>query len=336
MRRSHQPMTRICDNLIRDQKSVWFFADQPEPLLDVDKPFRGLDSIYADVLPRDISLHVMPIGGQSEARKDFHVELEPADEELTSIIAQALADQDGSYHSRDLRRVVCDFVRRVAARLIRYEHAAFEIVLLRDRHSNELTACDLFEINVATLSRDADGIIQKVPPEVAVERKVPTIIHLDPDRLALFRLPPEFKNLRETKEALSYLGGSALFQMYEAAQADDSLGYDAKNHIRAEHLATAAATRSIGWNDNTTYYGLFSEYYVVHRRLTFEGFVIRLREAILATLNEAVAKIAIECGKRAELKVPGLPTLADVNRAKAELAAGSRTFNSVLDDFSLL
>jgi len=328
-------MTRIRDNLIRNQKSVWFFADRPEPRVNVDKPFRGVDSIYADVLPRDISLHVMPIDGQSKARKDFRVELEPTDEELTSVIAQALAAQAGSYHDRDLRRAVCDFVRRVAARLIRYEHAAFEIVLLRDRRSNELTACDLFEINVATLSHDADGITQRVLPEVAVERKVPTAIHLDPDRLALFHLPPEFTNVREAKEALSYLGGSALFQMYEAAQADDSLGYDAKNHIRAEHLATAAATRSIGWNDNTTFYGLFSEYYVIHRRLTFEGFVIRLRETILATLNEAVAKIAAEFGKRAELKVIGLPTLEDVNRAKAELAAGSRTFNSVLDDFSL-
>ena len=324
------------DNFIREQRSVWFFPDEPEPRLVPGELFSRLDNIYVDVLPRDISLPMMPIGGKSQARKSFAIAITPQDKQLSRVIARALSEGHRSYRNTDITSAVCDFVQRVASRLARYEKAVFEIVLLRDPDTKELVGCDLFEINVRTLTWGNNRVFQRVPAKVAAERQVPTIIDLEIERLAVFSLPSEFQNLAKTKDALAHLGGGSLAQMYEASQKESNLGYDIKEHIRAEHLAIAAATRSMGWSANQNLYELFTEYYVLDRRLVFEEFIITLRESILETLNQVIGKIAERFGTVAKIDVTGLPTREDVNRAKNELASGSRTFGSVLDDFSLL
>jgi hypothetical protein len=214
--------------------------------------------------------------------------------------------------------------------------AAFEIVLLRDRTSKEVVGFDFFGIDVRSLTFKREAVIQTVPNEWATQRKVPTKIELDHGKLVVFSLPTEFENLSETKDALSQMGGAALVRMYETAQADNKLGYDAKEHIRAEHLAIAAATRAMGWSANQNLYELFTEYYVLYRRLVFERSIISLRESILATLNDGLQRVAAEFKKTAKLGIHGLPTIDDVNRAMGEVSTGDRTFGSVLDDFSLL
>jgi hypothetical protein len=319
-------------DVIRDQKSVWFMTDTRR---------RGrsarLDNLYVDLVPRDIPLHVMPIGGSSKARTNFAVTIDPHDEKLERIIASALSEHGNWYSVSEIRRVVCNFVHRVATRLMQHDEAVFEIVTLRDPETNDLVGCDLFEIDADTLTLRDRSARQLVPPEIAAEREVPTVIELDTARLAVFSVPSEFrKGLITTREALSQLGITGLAQMYEASRSPSELGYDIKEHIRAEQLAIAAATRRIGWNANQNLYELFTEYYVLHRRLVFEGFIVSLRESILQQLNEAVAKIAKLFGTTGQLIVSGLPTLQDVSRAKRELASGSRTFSSVLDDFTLL
>ena len=320
-------------DLIRDQKSIWFFDEGNRGANSVSR----IDSIYVDMIPRTIPLHLMPIGGNSTARKDFRIVLVPANNDLVRIIATALSEHGSSYSTSNIERAVCNFVHRVGTRLTHYGKAAFEIVPLRDRVTNDLVACDLFEINVRTLRFEGDVAHQQVPEEIAKERGVPTAISLDPAQLAVFSLPPKLEAaLSDTKEALAQAGISKLSAMYDASRADSTLGYDIKEHIRAEHLAVAAASRLIGWDANQSLYEIFTEYYVLHRRLVFERFVILLRQSILSTLNTIVARIGALFDTAAQLEVYGLPTLEDVTRAERELAAGARSFNSVIDDFSLL
>jgi hypothetical protein len=316
------------NNLISDQKSVWFFDPQAERQFDGGDLYARLDSVYTDVLPRDISMHVMPIGGTSKARKEFAISILPKDEKLEGIIACAVAEQPDSYFGRGITAAVCEFVERVTSRLMYYGKAAvFEIVFLRDPKTNNLAGCDLFSRR---------EIIQRVPAKVAAERNLPTSIELDLDRLAIFSLPTEFQAIGKLKESLSKLGGGTLTRMFDTSRQSDRFGYDIKEHIRFQQLATAAATRSIGWSANQNLYELFTEYYILYRRLRFERFIIILRESILETLSVAIDRIAKQFGTTAELKVVGLPTLSDVERARRELAAGQRKFGSVLDDFTLL
>jgi hypothetical protein len=324
------------DNSIRDQHSVWFFLDESESPLYPKDVYARLDNIYVDALPRDISMHIMPIGGTSKARKEFAISIVPENEKLDRIIAEALAEQRGGYYGRQITPAVCEFVERVASRLMYYGKAVFEIVLLRDRETKDPVGCDLFEINVRSLVFGEHSVVQNVPTEIAAERNVPETIELDPERLIIFNIPRGLGDIAELKRSLAHLGGGSLTRMYETVREDNKLGYDIKEHIRAEHLAIAAATRSTGWSANQPFYELFTEYYVLRRRLVFERFVIALRESILATLNVGISKVAANFGITARLQVSGLPTLADVGRAEKELAAGERTFGSVLDDFTLL
>ena len=57
---------------------------------------------------------------------------------------------------------------------------------------------------------------------------------------------------------------------------------------------------------------------------------------MLRTLNESLSTISAAFNKVASLRIDGLPTREDVERAMSELSTGNRTFESVLDDFSLL
>jgi hypothetical protein len=326
---------RSRNNVTHDQMSVWFPVEESEPRLNLDKPFAGMKSVYLDTLPRDISAHVMPTGGSSRARKNFTITIEPRDEEFEGVIARGLDRRGSSYHA-DLPRAVCNFFQQTASQLMRDEKAVFEIVLLRDRTSKEVVGFDFFGIDVRSLTFKREAVIQTVPNEWATQHKVPTKIELDHGKLVVFSLPTEFENLSETKDALTQMGGAALVRMYETTQADNKLGYDAKEHIRAEHLAIAAATRATGWSANQNLYELFTEYYVLYRRLVFERSIISLRESILGTLNDGLQRVAAEFKKTAKLGIYGLPTIDDVNRAMGELSTGNRTFGSVLDDFSLL
>ncbi len=330
-------ITRMSRDLVREQKSIWFFPQESRHEKSGDI-YSRLDSVYLDALPRDIPLSIMPIGGKSAARKNFAVSVVPTDEQMTRTMAGALSENRRAYMPTDIKHSVCDFVRRTASRLLQREKAVFEIVLLRDPKTNELLGCDLFEINVRTLTFKKNQVSQRVPSQIAAERNVPTIIDLDTERLAIFSLPPEFRDLAKIKRGLARLGGGSLTQMYEASRQDTNLGYDIKEHIRSEHLAIAAATRTTGWsaNQTQTLYEVFTEYYVLHRHLVFQRFIITLRDWILVILNEVVARIAKLWGKTASIEISGLPLLADVQRAQTELAQGARTFASVLDDFSLL
>jgi hypothetical protein len=320
-------------DIIREQKAIWFLEEEST----LHRRFSRLDTMYVDLASRDIPLQIMPIGGNSAARKDFGVSIEPHNPDLTRLIASALSERGSWYLTADIKRSVCNFVRQVAGRVLRYGKAVFEIVLLRNPETNELIGCDLFDINTRTLSFEGDNVYQQIPPKVAAERGVPTTIQLDPNRLAIFSQPSQFRrDLTAMIQALGHVGTSGLTRMYEASQYQSNLGYDIKEHIRAEHLAIAAATRSVGWDANQNFYELFTEYYILHRRLIFQEFLITLREAILERLNSVIGTIAVLFGTGARLEVTGLPTIADVSRAKNELATGSRTFGSVLDDFTLL
>ncbi len=277
----------------------------------------------------------MPIGGRSRARKDFKVFLEPNDQRFEQIVAGALADQHHDY-AYQLGHEVCDFFQHCAARIIERGKAVYEIVLLSEPDTGESKSFELVPIDVRTLEKRHGKTFQIVPSEWAEKHNLPTTIPLQDDRLVIFSPPPAFSDLNEINDALAQLGSGGIFRMYSATRGHANSFYDAKDHIRAEKLALAAATRTIGWTGGETLTEIFLEYYTLHRRLIFEQFVISLRETILDTLNKALRQIAPRFGANATLKISGLPTPDDVKRAIKELAAGERTFNSVLDDFTLL
>jgi hypothetical protein len=51
------------------------------------------------------------------------------------------------------------------------------------------------------------------------------------------------------------------------------------------------------------------------------------------TLNEGLARIGREVSFCGRLSIEGVPTLADVEVAESELAAGSKSFEKVMEPF---
>jgi hypothetical protein len=326
-------MMRPHNSLVADQKSVWYPVERFQRRSEGDHLSR-LEGIYATTFPRDVSLYIMPIGGRSRNRKDFKILLEPEDTEFEEILANSLVERHHGYAHR-LTEAVCDFFQHCAARIIDGGRAVYEIVSLTEPTSGELKSFELVSIDVQTLRSDRGIIFQVVPLEWAEKHSLPETIPFEADRLVVFSCPA-FPNLTEIKESLAHLGGTKMFRMYSTVRESTDSSYDIKDHIRAETLAFAAATRPIGWNGGQTLTDVFLEYYTLHRRLIFQRFVISLREAILNTLNEALHRIGPRFGTDAKLVISGLPMLQDVETAMRELAAGERGFNSVIEDFRVL
>jgi hypothetical protein len=101
------------------------------------------------------------------------------------------------------------------------------------------------------------------------------------------------------------------------------------------NLALVEAVKPIGWNARGTFNNCVLSYYWIRMSLTFEKFKIRLREAMLATLNRSLQRIGEKVGFKAEIKMEGLPTIADVDNASDQLASGAMPFTEVMKVFEL-
>jgi hypothetical protein len=109
--------------------------------------------------------------------------------------------------------------------------------------------------------------------------------------------------------------------------------YDYGIHRRSLEIALATATRDVGW----TARGLFREsilsYYEVHMHLVFERFKLQLREAFLATLNEALSRIGSRLNFEGRITISGLPTTQEIDSAMIELRSGSTAFTVLMEPF---
>ena len=98
-------------------------------------------------------------------------------------------------------------------------------------------------------------------------------------------------------------------------------------------MAFASAMKEIGW----TARGLFREgklsYYSAYTQLIFEKFKLRLREAFLAQLNEALSNIGQLMNFSSKIEITGLPTHEEIDGAFAQLKAGGNAFTAIMEPF---
>jgi hypothetical protein len=161
------------------------------------------------------------------------------------------------------------------------------------------------------------------------------MIPLEKDDLIIFKPPPEFekplRHLRRSLSELDKLHFPAL--MLEATKRN--IPYDFKAHERSMKLALVEAVKPIGWNARGSFNDSVLSYYWILISLTFERFKIRLRETMLATLNAGLERVGEKLGFQGRLKIEGLPTLADVDRAIEHLNSGAMPFTDVMKPFEL-
>ena len=285
------------------------------------------------MFPEDVSLGIMPIGGRS-SRPDFKVTLCPADKAAKEIITAGLNRRDYGY-GNSLADSLYEFFRLLAADLCSAEQAIFEIVYLEDQQTGKVIGFELAFIGENQIVEKRGLLFQSVPPEVARERNVPELIPLARENLMVFKAPADFeKELHDLRQNLAQLDKSR-FPMMMLEATKKNAPYDFKAHERSMKLALVEAVKPIGWNARGTFNDCVLSYYWIHLSLTFEKFKIQLREAMLTTLNDGLERIGEKIGFKTQIKIDGLPTLADVDTASHNLNSGVMPFTEVMKTFEL-
>lgn len=114
------------------------------------------------------------------------------------------------------------------------------------------------------------------------------------------------------------------------------LPYDFSQHERIQLLALAEAGRLLGWTARGSFNGEVLSYYWIQMQLEFEAFKLRVREHLLAQLNETLRHAGQQVGFAATILVEGLPTLQDISTARDQLRSGEMAFTEVMQPFNRL
>lgn len=180
------------------------------------------------------------------------------------------------------------------------------------------------------------GFVQQIPQKTAERLGISNSINLPSDSILVFQLSPALrKGLEETLQGLVVLSKKLIpeFALNNLGEAASRFNYDSANQIYARKLALAEAGKAIGWNARGLFTDDMLEYYSLKRHLSFEKFKIELRNSIVQTLNEGLKRVGQHMGFEAQIRLHGIPTLSDVERAESELAAGGKAFGEILKPF---
>ena len=313
-------------NLTRRQRSIRYYSATEdggsEPL---PKAFTGF---YTDMFIKDVSLGIMPIGGNAR-RADFSVDVTPPNPTVEKLIISGLRTRDCE---RVLKSTLSEFFRLLASEVCAMDRAVYEIVYLENAES-ETVGFELVYINDAQIASKDDQLYQRVPKEEAERRRVAEMIPLPKENVLVFRAPDGLlKTLRETRESLFQLNDLTL-SSFASDAFHSKIPYDYAVHRESLEVALATATRDVGW----TARGLFRErtlsYYEVYMHLRFEHFKLRLREEFLAILNEGLQRAGNRLNFEAQITISGLPTSSDIDRAVEKLTSGSTSFTTLMEPF---
>src|SRR5205823_1680182 len=235
-------------NLTRRQRSIRCYSaiedGGSEPLP------KAFTRFYTDMFIKDVSLGIMPIGGNAR-RADFSVDVTPPNPAVEELIISGLRTHD---YERALKSTLSEFFRLLASEVCAMDRAVYEIVYLENAES-ETVGFEFVYINDAQIASEDDQLYQRVPKEEAERRSVAEMIPLPKENVLVFRAPDGLvKTLRETRDSLFPLNDLAL-SSFASDAFRSKIPYDYGVHREALEVALATATRDVGW----TARGLFRE-----------------------------------------------------------------------------
>jgi hypothetical protein len=313
-------------HVLRSQRSVRY-ATKPTPGT-VAHPLRDF---YMNMFMEDTSSGILPIG-TGKRKKGAKVELVPPSRSVERLVIEAISRDLYGYRS-DLTGAVAEFFRLCSATICADDEATHEIVYLEDRQAEKEVAFELVPIPQEQLIRRFGRTFQIVSPEAASELGVPSRIRLPDEGLLRFRAPVPFRNaLRRMRRGLFRLGERPLIGMAMEV-AEGKRQYDVHAHERARRLALLDTVKVIGWTARGDLRQNVLSFYWIQMEILFHRFKIELRDTILATLNDGIARAGKKIGFEGELKICGMPTVRDTLEASEKLKSGQIAFTEVMDAF---
>jgi hypothetical protein len=321
MRRRHRE-----PELIGTRRSKSFYpVDSPQLQ---DRMARAIPrGYYTHLLEQDLD-HVVPY---TMGRGDGPTAVAVGDDtehRAALLISNALSARQSHAWLDDSIRT---FINRTAQILVLYGPATYEIDYLSrpDAESDQPPeAFGLDLIPLGTLAHRGKQPIQYVLPTLGTlkDKSGLTYVELDPTTLVTFNLAPESD--RDVRKVVSFLTLANTEQEGTYALATQAMRgpspYRFSEHLKEKADLFARATEPIGWNVRELFTTNHLEPYDLWRSLRFLEFKVRLREAILAQLNQALDVIGKTMGFAVTIELRGLASLADVEAAQLDLASGRR------------
>lgn len=316
-------------NLERKQLSIWFDVAKYQTDRKLkDKSFRHYSS-ETSMLIEDLYNGVFPPAGFTS--KKYKVEMEASDQKCNELFRNAIERQ---YPQHDLTESIYLFAQECVQCMATYGQAPYEIVYFEDGKGID-RAYLLNLIMPASFHVRKNGFKQYIPPaEVVDQSPEGKFIDLPAENILLFELPFEMKHHESMMDSLSYFGGEVLPKFAVEDLMTQSIPFKQADYFRARELAVAHATKDIGWNARNYTSKNKLEFYVWYRQLKFYRFQILIRDSVIETFNEGLARVGKRLGFEAKLSVNGLPTMADADNALEKLLGGDLiTFTEVLAPF---
>ena len=324
------------EELIWDRQSIFYWPDEApdDPLLSPQLDLADVHSLVSDV-----ALSLVPRARLRDT--SWSVILSPPNVKAEALLTAAL-DRDGNAHT--LEYALKDFVQECATVLLLDGNAHYEIVTIRERASGRAVGFQLSLLQTATLSRRRGQWMQYVPASVAQKRGCDRYVPLCSQRILSFgaeRKTQERKKFGAMLECLAWQNRHLLAQFWgnydPATPAKNRVPFDSTHHILTQALAEAHATQDIGYNARGLLEKYTSDFYTCHRELKFQGFIIQTRDTIMNTLNQGLERIesmlGVDIGALSNIRLNGVPTLADVEAAQTKLREGTVSPSKLLYPF---
>jgi hypothetical protein len=314
------------------QSETWYQTDETRNHPALNSLPNYEESHYTRMLIEDVSNGAMPYSG---SKWSVNARLDPSESEIEELVEEAISRND---YRRNFYEVIAEFAQECAAWMMTYGKAVYEIAYMYE-DDNKPVAFTLFSVIPNSIKAEKGKLKQYVPGSVVRESELPSdVIELTPENFITFELPPymrsEYTPMMDALYAQGSLTSMPDFVLSSMKGEIHPVPYDLKKFSRDQKMAVAEATKLIGWNARQAPNDEFkTEYYDLHRFLRFERFKLEVRNSILLTLNQAIARAGKKLGFECQIKVEGLPTLTDVQDAHKALAQGSKKFIDVINPF---
>ena len=318
-------MRRQEDNMRSTRRSRTFYpVDSPElaERMIAAYPIRGF---YTHLLQQDLD-HVVPYSiGRNDAERARVVGTNA--EVALPVIAEALSER--SYPS--LEDGVREFVSTTAQHLVLGGPCTYEVAYMSPVGAAQDARPPGFRLELVTpgtLGERSGTPIQYVLPTLSSlrDRNGLPYVELDPSTLVRFSLPEDLEGpVRRLVQFLITANqeqGKEFSLMERSVQ--EKTEYEFSVHKQERGELFAEVSQPVGWNIRDLFPENQLEALQVWRRIRFVEFKVRVRESILARLNDAIGLAGRTVGFEASVELEGLPTLADVKAAKDDLRSGRR------------
>jgi hypothetical protein len=286
---------------------------------------RSIPTGHAFLLARDIPLGIMPIRGTRD-RPSFGVELSPsADGDRQAWLIHFL--HIGQYEQRTLEEALVDFVDAAATYIGYFGEVVFEILVDSEGEPSRLDS-----LPPGRILRTPRRYLQVVPKADREQLQSRRFVAIPRKRIWRLALPRRLGGPRRHRRLLGHLQALSDPMMPQFALESPDLGrasgYDFTAYHDAADRLQERATKQWGTVPSVQRpVGPSTEYYFIARRLAFFQAQARLREHMIAELNQLLARVTVPHS----LVVSGIPTADEIAATLERLHNGEVTFAEAIE-----